>query len=133
MATQITLPKDAEGREIPLNTKTLYDADGDKREVQAFEFSVIHGAWKVQFVGNLLFLSTENMHLSEPDSWEKLLDDLNRAANGKDVAECLYMHREDEEFLCTECRLFGDSSDIECSCLAYADIVARIRKLRGED
>lgn len=43
----IELPKDAEGREIPLDTNTLYDADGDKREAQAFEFSVIHGTWKV--------------------------------------------------------------------------------------
>jgi hypothetical protein len=28
MATQITLPKDAEGREIPLDTKVLYNEDG---------------------------------------------------------------------------------------------------------
>lgn len=67
------------------------------------------------------------------DSWEKLLDDLDRAAKGKDVAECLYMRREGHEFLCTECRLFDDTSDIECSCLAYADIVARIRNLMGGD
>lgn len=28
MATQIILPKDAEGREIPLDTEVMYDANG---------------------------------------------------------------------------------------------------------
>lgn len=31
MATQITLPKDAEGKEIPLDTETLYDEYGNQR------------------------------------------------------------------------------------------------------
>nr|DAJ52275.1 MAG TPA: hypothetical protein [Caudoviricetes sp.] len=131
MATQITLPRDAEGREIPLDTKVLYDARGTKRNVRAFMRFVDDGRWRVFFVDYDGSSSPDKMCLTPPDSWEKLLDDLNRAANGKDVAECLYMHREGEKFLCTECRLFDDSSDIECSCLAYADIAARIRKLRG--
>lgn len=30
MATQIKLPKDAEGREVPLDTEVMYDANGKK-------------------------------------------------------------------------------------------------------
>lgn len=32
----IELPRDAEGREIPLDTKVLYDTRGTKRNVRAF-------------------------------------------------------------------------------------------------
>ena len=36
---------------------------------------------------------------------------------------------------CHGCRLYeqGEDNFIECSYLAYADIAARIRKLRGEE
>lgn len=33
MAIQITLPKDAEGKEVPLDTKTLYDEYGNQWDV----------------------------------------------------------------------------------------------------
>lgn len=130
---KISLPKDAEGREIPLDTKALYDANGDTREVQAFEFSVIDGMWRVQFLGNFIFFYTSDVHLTPPDSWEKLLEDLDNASKGGDNAECLYMRRDGMEVQCPGCRLEDvESDDIECSYLAYADIAARIRKLRGE-
>ena len=32
----IELPKDAEGREIPLDTKVLYNSDGDVYEVACY-------------------------------------------------------------------------------------------------
>lgn len=135
MSTQITLPLDAEGREIPLNTKTLYDADGDKREVQSFEFSVIHGAWKVQFVDNLLFLSTENMHLTLPDTWEKLLDDLDNAAekaSNNYVNEPCCAWFNDGGRGCTGCPA-DESPDDSCNVQLVKNIAARIRRLRGDD
>ena len=39
MATQITLPRDAEGKEIPLDTRVLYDLNGKKVEVASYECS----------------------------------------------------------------------------------------------
>lgn len=81
----IELPKDAEGREIPLDTKALYDANGDTREVQAFEFSVIDGMWRVQFLGNFIYFYTNDMHLTPPDSWENLFEDLDRCIE----ADCI--------------------------------------------
>lgn len=135
MTTQITLPRDAEGREIPLDTAVLYDANGDKREVQAFEFSVIDGMWRVQFLGNFIFFYTNDMRLTPPDSWEKLLEDLDNASKGGDNAECCYARMESVEVgsRCYGCSLFkNDDVSPECSYLAYADIAARIRKLRGD-
>lgn len=36
----IELPKDAEGREIPLDTKVLYNSDGDAYEVACYVYTV---------------------------------------------------------------------------------------------
>ena len=57
---------------------------------------------------------------------------MDNASKGGDNAECLYMRRDGIELPCQECRLGVDESDLECAYLAYADIAARIRKLRGE-
>lgn len=135
METQITLPRDAEGREIPLDTKVLYDGDGNAKEVQAFDYSPVESMWRVLLLGDFILFFTSDMYLTTPDSWEKLLDDLDNAAKGVDNAECLYMRREDIEVgeQCSGCRLYNaDDVFSDCSLLAYADIAARIRKLRGE-
>lgn len=137
MASQINLPRDAEGLEIPLDTKVLYDGDGNAKEVQAFDYSPVESMWRVLLLGDFILFLTSDMHLTARDNWEKLLDDLDNAAKGGDNAECLYMRREDIEVgeQCPGCRLYEQGKDKfnECSYLAYADIAARIRKLRGED
>lgn len=137
MATQITLPRDAEGREIPLDTKVLYDGDGNAKEVQAFDYSPVESIWRVLLLGDFILFLTYDMHLTPPDSWEKLLDDLDNAAKGGDNAECCYMRRDGIEVgtQCPGCRLYEQVEDIvsECSYLAYGDIATRIHKLRGED
>lgn len=139
----VKLPRDAEGREIPLETKTLYSKDGKKLCVRKFRFSKITERWVFDLIeadqkGRLCvrIYFTWQVYLEKPappDSWEKLLDDLDHAAKGGDNAECLYMRRDGMEVQCPGCRLEDvESDDIECSYLAYADIAARIRKLRGE-
>lgn len=129
---KIALPKDAEGREIPLDTKVLYDKSGNKRKVQGLEYSPIGGRWKVTFLDSFADWYEKDVYLTPPDSWEKLLDDLDNAAKGGDNAECLYMRRDGIEPQYPECRLCVDESGLECAYLAYADIAARIRKLRGD-
>lgn len=123
----IELPKDAEGREIPLDTKALYDANGDTREVQAFEFSVIDGMWRVQFLGNFIFFYTNDMHLTPPDSWEKLEEDLKRAANSTTYECCAYLGGNGTE--CASCEANDENT---CEKFVMENIASRIRKLRGE-
>ena len=78
MATQITLPRDAEGREIPLDTKVLYDKSGNKRKVQGLEYSPIDGRWKVTFLDSLADWHEKDVYLTQRDSWEKLKEDLDK-------------------------------------------------------
>lgn len=132
------LPKDSEGREIPLDTKEIYDENGNELRVEHIEYDPRDHGWrflvsKDKFRG---FFYARYVYLEKPappDSWEKLLDDLDHASKGGDNAECLYMRGDRIESQCSECRLCVDESDLECAYLAYADIAARIRKLRGEN
>lgn len=139
--TNIELPRDAEGREIPLDTACMYDCNGDSISITRWCFMTRldpmvseKNIWtaidKEGFVKDPALL-----HLTPPDSWEKLLEDLDNAVSGGDNAECCYMRMDVIEVgaQCRGCRLYGTGDDFtECSYLAYADIAARIRKLRGE-
>ena len=136
MTAQIDLPRDAEGREIPLDTMVLYDGDGNAKEVQAFDYSPDESMWRVMLLDNFILFLTSDMHLTPPDSWDKLLDDLDNASKGGDNAECLYSRREcvAHGSQCYGCKLYNqDYGSPECEYLDYADIAARIRKLRSED
>lgn len=136
--TNIELPRDAAGREIPLYTKVLYDKDNKEHRVLNYIFNTDTGNWIADFETEITseLHATEGFNLMLPDSWENLLDDLDNAAKGGDNAECCYMRREGIEVgtQCPGCRLYEQGKDKfnECSYLAYADIAARIRKLRGE-
>ena len=136
--TNIELPRDAAGREIPLDTTVLYDKDNKEHKVINYIFNTITGNWIAEFETEIVseLHATEGFSLTPIDSWKNLLDDLDNAAKGGDNAECLYMRREDIEVgeQCSGCRLYNaDDVFSDCSCLAYGDIAARIRKLRGED
>lgn len=65
------------------------------------------------------------MYLTEPDSWEKLEEDLDRCIKADSL--CAYSPAEE----CSTCVLPGDS---QCNCYSFAleAIKERIRKLRGE-
>ena len=137
---KITLPRDAEGREIPLDTTVLYDEKYRKMHVKRIEFGPFTKEWSFFIKGDMYAWNyncpPQDVHLecpTPPDSWEKLLEDLDNASKGGDNAECLYMRGDGIESQCTECRLCVDESDLECAYLAYADIATRIRKLSGED
>lgn len=137
--TNIELPRDAKGREIPLDTALLYGkVSGEEYEVVCFNFRPSMRQWRVELKRRDDFgiYATDVFTLSQPDSWEKLLEDLDNAARGGDNAECCYMRREGIEVgtQCHGCRLYETDDDFtECSHLAYGDIAARIRKLRCED
>lgn len=116
----VELPKDAEGREIPLDTNVLYDQDGNPREVARFAYTLLRDCdkWDVIFV-NGYDRYTSEMLLEPPDSWEKLEEDLGR---GKDICD----YYED-----CPAEMDGKSCS-ECKKAALKNIASRIRKLRGE-
>lgn len=129
------LPRDAEGREIPLDTKVLYGSGGTARNIVYWVYTVdsdLEKEW-----GNCWRAVTDAgrkldpglMYLTEPDSWEKLEEDLGKIANHQTEVVCPYYDREIKD--CEGCKLEG--YDCSCSHAFLKDVMARIRKLRGED
>jgi hypothetical protein len=127
----IELPKDAEGREIPLDTKVLYGYGGMARNIVYWVFTTdsdLEKKWRncwraVTDAGRKL--DPELMYLTQPDSWEKLEEDLDRCIKADSL--CAYSPSEE----CSTCILPRDS---QCNCDSFAlkAIKERIRKLRGE-
>ena len=114
----------------------LYDKDGRLRKVDSLTFRPNSGWWDVVFTDSYAHFSPNSLSLTPPDSWNKLLEDLDHAAKGKKYAECCYVRREEietgEKF--PECRLYDRECVLSsCSHFAYADIAARIRKLMGDE
>lgn len=131
----IELPKDHEGREIPLDTEVLYDNNGVKFNVDEFKlcalpssrtsFWTIRGVFedeeeKCNFLPHLL-------HLVQSDSWKKLLDDLDKAASKTYFGICTYFGKNPTD--CDTCAI-GDITS--CDSAAMRDIADRIRKLIGD-
>lgn len=127
----IQLPKDADGREIPLDTKVMYGIGGTARNIVYWVYTVdsdLEKEWgnfwrAVTDAGRKL--DPELMYLTQPDSWEKLEEDLDRCIKADSL--CAYSPSEE----CSTCVLPRDSQ-CRCDLLALEAIKERIRKLRGE-
>lgn len=131
----IELPKDAEGREIPLDTEVLYDECGIKVSVKEFLSRTLvesqKNSWtiKAQYEGNLYYNSfkPKDMHLTLPDTWEKLEEDLRRGADALNYEACAYFGKSACD--CSSC--IADKGET-CERVVMRDIASRIRKLRGD-
>lgn len=127
----IELPKDAEGREIPLNTETLYTDRGPIFRVEKFEYVRSMG-WCIygRYEGETVYFAAipSSLYLIQPDSWEKLLADLKRGASRVHHPECAYFGRDEND--CDQCEAV---CSFACKKIAFGDIESRIRKLMGED
>lgn len=131
----IELPKDAEGREIPLGTKVLYEKEGDELRVKRVEFDVFDGSWCFAVKKDSLTLATiyrrpQDVYLvkpAPPDSWEKLFEDLDRCI--KESSLCMYYSTSGS---CYDCTIFDDNSEV-CDSRALRDIKDRIRKLAEKE
>lgn len=128
----IELPKDAEGREIPLDTVVLFDKDGQEIEVLRYQYYPKVGTdyWNIKAVRNKFYRQDE-VYLTPPDSWEKLECDLGRAAERKDItSQCRYFNTTNRCANCPISKVGGCTHKDE---RAFGNILIRIRKLRGED
>ena len=126
----VELPKDAEGREIPLDVEFLYNANGESVKPYSFTFRRYDGfCWEMRLVGapEDLVYETNSFYLTPPDSWKKLEEDLDRCADAPDYEECAYFGKDASS--CSSCVAGKEAS---CSKTAMRDIASRIRKLRGE-
>lgn len=125
----VELPKDAEGREIPLYTEVLYDKEGKRREVDWYTYYPDKDRWDVVFEDSCVRFSPNNLSLTKPDSWENLLDDLYAAGDARHQEACAYFNRDKDVYCCTSCPGGKDG----CVLIAIRDIASRIRKLRSAD
>lgn len=124
----IELPKDAEGREIPLDTNVLYDQDGNPRKVARFAYTLLRDCdkWDVIFVNGYDRYASE-MLLEPHDSRSKLEDDLDRCIEESNL--CMYYN---QNLDCNNCTISGNESR-GCTSIVLEDIKKRIHKLRDED
>lgn len=122
----IELPKDAEGREIPLDTECLYTYKGEKQDVLSFTYYRRKDIWEIET--DMRTVNSIYLYLTPPDSWKKLLDDLSDAGDARYEEACAYFHRDKDEGGCVSCPGGEDG----CARIAMRDIASRIRKLRGE-
>lgn len=136
----IQLPRDAEGREIPLDTSELFIADGTKVRALRFEYmyhtSDARDAWFVYIErtpGEHMTLHACDVHLIQPDSWEKLEDDIRRIGTDDCTWFCGYANENPVENACPDSCKFFKGDEITCRKKLADDILSRIRKLRGED
>lgn len=131
----IELPKDAEGREIPLDTVALYDDDGNVHSIRRFIYTNdfdLNDKWINSWIAvadDYKVAKPEQMHLTTPDSLKKLEEDLGKImGNTAKVVVCSYFDREAKD--CEGCKL--EYCDCACSHAFLKDVIERIRKLRDE-
>ena len=79
----IELPRDAAGREIPLDTEVLYDEDGNEYEVYYYKHSVRQTAprhkWQV-VMADYVVHDCSDTYIAPPDSRKKPGEGLHAAA-----------------------------------------------------
>ncbi len=128
LCDNVPAPMDANGCVVPLDTKELV-CKGETREVYGFSYSTEPKVWHVQLDGyDEAVLNTCTM----PDSWERLLKDLDRAADasGNSRCACSYLTG-DASTECDDCRFNEDAR--WCVRIMAADVARRIRALREAD
>lgn len=130
----VELPKDAKGREIPLDTVALFNRDGNVYRIVRWTFTTdfdLSDGWSNKWRAitdrgfaldpALVYLTTP-----EPDTWEKLEEDLGRGADALNYEACAYFGKSACD--CSSC--ISDKGET-CERVAMRDIASRIRKLRG--
>lgn len=138
----VELPKDAEGREIPLDTVALYDDSGNVHSIRRFIYTNdfdLGDRWMnswILVVDNYKAAKPEQMYLTQPDSLKQLAKDLNRAwdaydVHGKGYRDMPCYYDKDHGEYCNDCRL-NSHGKTACFDDMMADIVSRVNRLCGD-
>lgn len=128
----VELPRDAEGREIPLDTVVLFDSCGKPVNIVRWAYTTdfnLRDSWVNSWRAineDLDGLDPEYMYLTPPDSWEKLEEDLGRGADALNYEACAYFGKSACD--CSSC--IADKGET-CERVAMRDIADRIRALLG--
>ena len=115
-------------------TLMYYDRLGNPREVMRFAYSVQKNSekWYVIFVDNIENLASEMLlNPPAPDSFDKLLEDLDRAAKNTGASRtvaCAYINHCVNT--CHDCKFYKQRSCVRGMCVDIAD---RIRNIRNEN
>lgn len=138
MTTQFTLPRDADDREIPLDTAYMYDRNGNSIKITRWCFTTRleplsnKNKWiaidKAQSIKDPALL-----YLTSPDSLKKLEEDLKRVVSNEGKfgsMPCAYTNHSDD--LCIGCR-FDITNKPNCLDKMLEDVISRIHNLENED
>lgn len=120
-------PVDKDGHRVPLDTTSLYGPRGERYKVKSFVHFPLMDGWFMECASTHDLIEVSSLRLNEPDSWEKLLEDLNEGANHSGYSSCFYFRK--AECDCSSCKADRYSN---CDQPVFKDIASRIRKLRGE-
>lgn len=134
--SEVALPRDHEGREVSLETDSLFDVNG--RELRITSYSYRHtvfghcSQWKA-FSPDVRedegMLPVNALYLTPPDSLERLADDLDRAfINHSNGLICAYNKR--DRLDCDGCKFNGNGPS--CGWALIKDITKRVHRLGGE-
>lgn len=139
----IPAPVDADRNVVPLTTQVMFGRRGDAYSMDRFSFDIGTKSWIAYFerrgssdsteVSNLRLKRPVVQGLSQPDSWERLSDDLGRYNDTKVMCEYFGLTADGT---CDGCRAHSlRARHPGRSCIAFAldDVVSRVRALRGEE
>lgn len=124
------LPKDANGKVIPLDTEVLYDKYENVFHVVDFRYSPKEREWRASggFTGpkDSWCLDTNRLLLAPTDSWEKLEEDAKKSA-------CRYFYGPEEKDIvsCMDCKHSYQATGRQCRVNMQIELVKRAKKLAG--
>lgn len=131
-AKGVPVPKDADGEVVPLTTKVMYTGFGDEITLKRFMFYYSNFrkcfVWHVASQDNAIF-SLNILHLTCPDSWERLEEDISSIKNAD--YPCDYFNYPDCGMPCYSCSAHTDAED--CAAELARDVLRRARKLAERD
>lgn len=124
-AKGVSVPKDADGKVVPLDTEKLYTDKGEMVSVD----SICYGGrlWHVRRMHSDKTYWLDSLHLRRPDSWGKLEEDVQRVKETGDI--CGYYDKVDK--LCDECPALNIPG--MCSATVLRDVLLRAKALAERD
>ena len=131
-AKGVPAPVDADGEVVPLDTEVLYREDGGKCKVAYWAYYPNEkDSWTAvsDVMGTKRACIPKTLHLTPPDSWEKLEEDVERMVPDEDMpSECHYFTT-GNYLKCRDC----PAVDIDCTHYVVSDVLRRAEALAERD